>query len=295
MVSTDQSIRPGLRGSAQIRSGGPRAWRAGSTSADARVLGYLSPGLPYFAPLGELIYDPVEDLVQCHLCGGWFRLVAGPHLSRVHGWTASAYRETFRLLNTEALCARGLSDRQRANGARRVGSGETPVGARVTIDQRRTMFAERRFPRWRSFGVRHPELLEELHPTRNVDLDPFAVAAGSHRRLWWRCRRGHEWLAAVYNRAAGTGCPRCAGEDRTRIRERRTLADIDPAVLAQLHPTLNENLEPARIGALSHRKVWWRCPQGHEWRAEIQSRTRGAGCPRCHRGIRPPTRDVAKG
>ena len=33
----------------------------------------LEDGTPYVGQLGELAYDPDEDKVQCHLCGGWYR------------------------------------------------------------------------------------------------------------------------------------------------------------------------------------------------------------------------------
>jgi ribosomal protein S27E len=174
------------------------------------VVGYLAGGVPYFAPIGELVRDAEEDRVQCHLCGGWFRLVAGAHLSRVHGWTAAEYRDALRLLSTEPTCSRELSARQRDHGRRRVACGEPPVGARLERDAIRAIYARHRFPRWRSLGALHPELMPELHPSRNGELDPFAVAASSHRKLWWRCQDGHEWLACVYNRSAGTGCPICA-------------------------------------------------------------------------------------
>jgi hypothetical protein len=36
----------------------------------------------------------------------------------------------------------------------------------------------------RSLGVRRPELVAELHPTMNGELDPYAIGASSHRRLW---------------------------------------------------------------------------------------------------------------
>jgi hypothetical protein len=64
----------------------------------------------------------------------------------------------------------------------------------------------------------YPELLAEWHPTRNVGLDPTALARGSHRRAWWRCAAcGHEWQTQIHSRAyAGSGCPRCARKRATR-------------------------------------------------------------------------------
>src|SRR5450755_4829789 len=72
-------------------------------------------------------------------------------------------------------------------------------------------------PRERSLAVRRPELVAELHPTRNPGIDPAALGAGSGLKAWWRCRLcGHEWAASVTNRTNGSGCPRCARSPRRR-------------------------------------------------------------------------------
>ena len=47
---------------------------------------------------------------------------------------------------------------------------------------------------------------------RNAPLTPKTVSYGSKKKLWWHCREGHSWQAAVYNRSAGAGCPYCAGK-----------------------------------------------------------------------------------
>lgn len=31
----------------------------------------------------------------------------------------------------------------------------------------------------------------------------------SHKKVWWQCRRGHEWEAVVASRNRGIGCPYC--------------------------------------------------------------------------------------
>ena len=31
------------------------------------------------------------------------------------------------------------------------------------------------------------------------------------------------------------------------------------------------------------KKAWWKCPENHEWKAAISSRSRGTGCPYCTR------------
>ena len=48
---------------------------------------------------------------------------------------------------------------------------------------------------------------------KNAPLTPQDVTAGSHKSVWWRCRRGHSWRAAVFSLTkGGSGCPYCAGK-----------------------------------------------------------------------------------
>lgn len=54
-----------------------------------------------------------------------------------------------------------------------------------------------------------------------------------------------------------------------------------PEVAKQWHPTKNASLTADTVTPHSGQKVWWLCPHGHEWKAVINSRTRGHGCPFC--------------
>ena len=56
----------------------------------------------------------------------------------------------------------------------------------------------------------HPQIAAEWDRERNGKLKPTDVVAGSSKRVWWKCRYGHEWQAVVYRRKAGGGsCPVC--------------------------------------------------------------------------------------
>ena len=61
-------------------------------------------------------------------------------------------------------------------------------------------------------GTTRPDLAAEFHETRNGDLTPQDVVAGTGKRLWWKCTpRGHEWRATGDSRAnKGRGCKECA-------------------------------------------------------------------------------------
>ena len=59
-------------------------------------------------------------------------------------------------------------------------------------------------------GTRFPELAMEWHASKNFPLTPQEIAAKAKASYWWLCSSGHDWMAAVYSRANGNGCPQCA-------------------------------------------------------------------------------------
>lgn len=127
-----------------------------------------------------------------------------------------------------------------------------------------------------------PELAKQWHPGKNGPLTPQQVTVGSNKRVWWQCSRGHEWQCAVAVRTSrNTGCPYCS--NRKVLSGFNDLQTVEPLVAAQWHPTKNAPLEPDMVLPGSAKRVWWRCTDGHEWRAVIYSRA-GAdkcGCPVC--------------
>jgi G:T-mismatch repair DNA endonuclease (very short patch repair protein) len=129
-----------------------------------------------------------------------------------------------------------------------------------------------------------PEMAAQWHPTRNGDLTPAGVVAGSHKRFWWKCpvAGDHEWQAKVGDRTRQEqGCPCCAG---LRLSVTNRLDTQFPEIAAEWHPTRNGDLTPADVVAASGKRVWWKCPvaDDHEWRAQIEPRTsRGLGCGCC--------------
>lgn len=141
-----------------------------------RPVGRPDDGTTYFAPLRELARDPDEDLVQCHLCGEWFRFLGSSHLRRTHGWTLARYRDAFQLRESISTCPRAISEKHRQHAKRRVEAGEFGTVHLVAAAAGRSSSGDRRLPRWCSLAVNHPELLAELHPNRNGDLDPCADA-----------------------------------------------------------------------------------------------------------------------
>jgi hypothetical protein len=65
------------------------------------------------------------------------------------------------------------------------------------------------------------------------------------------------------------------------IKRTDSLQSKHPELAKQWHPGKNAPLTADTVAPQSGRKVWWLCPHGHEWKAVINSRTRGKGCPYC--------------
>jgi hypothetical protein len=84
----------------------------------------LSDGAPFYGEMGVIAYDPDEDRVQCHLCGGWFRAIASAHLAKAHGWTIEEYRRAFGLLKSDKTWAPGARRTLARHTKARVASGE---------------------------------------------------------------------------------------------------------------------------------------------------------------------------
>lgn len=135
-----------------------------------------------------------------------------------------------------------------------------------------------------SLATLHPAVAAQWHPTRNSDLTPNDVAAGSRKQVWWQCSQApdHEWEAPVARRSVSQGtCPFCTG---MRVCESNSLATTFPSVAAQWHPKKNGALSPAEVYHGATRRAWWRCRNGpdHEWETPIYYRTaRKTVCPFC--------------
>ena len=72
-------------------------------------------------------------------------------------------------------------------------------------------------------SITHPQLAAEWHPTKNGELRAENVTAGSSKKVWWRCVRGHEWQATIAHRTDGQGCRKCSGRVATAETSLRVL------------------------------------------------------------------------
>ena len=145
--------------------------------------------------------------------------------------------------------------------------------------KRVTSFNQGKIFRNGSLATENPDLARQWHPTKNGELSPCDVTSNSGKMVWWLCEQGHEWRASIGNRNKGNGCPYCSNS--SVLKGFNDLETVNPDLAAEWNHKMNGNLKPEHFTANSGKKVWWKCPKGHEWQAAIYSRNQGCGCPYC--------------
>jgi len=126
----------------------------------------------------------------------------------------------------------------------------------------------------------NPKLAREWHPTKNGTLTPEDVVPGTSKKVWWRCKKGHEWEAIPKHRSNGSGCPYCCGGNK-KVCKDNCLAIVNPNLAREWHFIKNGTLTPEDVTPSSGKKVWWRCKKGHEWKVSPNGRSTGQECPYC--------------
>lgn len=143
----------------------------------------------------------------------------------------------------------------------------------------------------RSLTGAQPSLSEQL-------LDPELgkeIFANGGKKVKWHCSSGHEWEATPRDRSRGSGCPYCSGSVLWPS-DQKGLAFSDPLLAAEIHPTLNKDVDLQQISRGSMCKLWWLCANAHQWQARVDSRAlAGAGCPECNIAYQKskPEREIA--
>ena len=124
----------------------------------------------------------------------------------------------------------------------------------------------------------NPELAKEWNYEKNSDLRPSDFIAGSHKKVWWKCSKGHEWESYILGRK-DRGCPYCA--NRIVLKGYNDLETTNPQLAEEWNYKKNKLLLPSDVMAGTEKKVWWICSNGHEWEASIKNRNIGQQCPFC--------------
>ncbi len=126
-------------------------------------------------------------------------------------------------------------------------------------------------------ATKHPDIAAEWSP-KNLPLKPTMVSAGSHKKVLWVDKYGHEWTASVKSRVQGSGCPYCS--HNLVLAGFNDLASRFPEIAAEWSER-NLPLTPDKVTAFKNTRVWWKCSLGHEWYTLISTRSGGSQCPYC--------------
>ncbi|MBR2455205.1 MAG: hypothetical protein IKB36_04050 [Clostridia bacterium] len=125
----------------------------------------------------------------------------------------------------------------------------------------------------------NPTLAKEWIYEKNNGLTPMDVLPNSNKKVWWKCSKGHEWLANINSRNAGSGCPYCSS--KRVLKGYNDLQSVNSPLAIEWNYGKNNGLTPMDVLPNSNKKVWWKCSKGHEWQATISNRNNGNGCPYC--------------
>lgn len=133
-----------------------------------------------------------------------------------------------------------------------------------------------------------PEYFDEWNFERNnkLGLDVYEMTYKSSKRVWWKCKMGHEWETVMSNRTIQkSGCPDCNSSGRRFLRVGfNDLWTINPNMAAQL---LNPE-DGFKYMQRSNVRVDWKCLECDEIiknkKIDVVYR-KGISCPRCSDGI----------
>jgi len=125
--------------------------------------------------------------------------------------------------------------------------------------------------------TRCPKLAAEWDYDKNI-LDIHTTSEYTHDKAWWKCEKGHSWIASIKSRRYGRGCPYCAG--KRAIPGETDLLTVAPH-LAKEWDYKRNTVNITETTLKSNKKVWWICEHGHNWQSYVYSRASGSGCPIC--------------
>lgn len=129
--------------------------------------------------------------------------------------------------------------------------------------------------------VINSELINEWDWEKNNELGlyPDKLTLGSGKKVWWKCKLGHEWFTEICSRSSGRGCPYCS--NRMILEGFNDLFTTHKELCSEWDYEKN-NILPTQVSAGSSKKVWWVCDLGHSYLMAICDRTcSGNGCPYC--------------
>lgn len=125
--------------------------------------------------------------------------------------------------------------------------------------------------------ISETKLINDWNVEKNASLDPKTITTGSSKKVWWKCKKDHEWKATIGSRSSGVGCPYCSNK---RINSENNLKVRFPEIAKEWDNEKN-NLTADKVFPGTVKKYWWKCINGHSYQASPNKRTSNRGCPYC--------------
>lgn len=138
-----------------------------------------------------------------------------------------------------------------------------------------------------SLEKKFPKLVKEWNYQKNLKIKPSMVIPESTRKVWWKCDKGHSWMASINSRTRenGNNCPICANQ--VILKGYNDLETRYPQIAKEWDYNKN-SLLPSDVFPGSNKKYWWICSKGHSYQATPDGRVysgKHTGCPVCNNKI----------
>jgi len=147
----------------------------------------------------------------------------------------------------------------------------------------------------RNLAITHPEIAAEWNYAKNGELIPEIFVGNTNKKVWWKCKKGHEWQAGIIHRTSrNDGCPYCG--NRKVLTGYNDVATTNPELISEWDYIKN-TISPQEIIPGSPKRVWWICPQGHSYDKPVRERTgmkRKSSCPICESEKRSESAFIAQ-
>ena len=124
------------------------------------------------------------------------------------------------------------------------------------------------------------DIIEEFDVKKNK-FTMKEVTAGSDRKTWWKCSKGHSYQSSPSRRVIrGSGCGICS--HNILVKGVNDLLTTNPEIAKEWDYEKNK-VGPDEVMAGSNiEKYWFICPKGHSYKSAPLNRKKGTNCPQCN-------------
>ena len=110
----------------------------------------------------------------------------------------------------------------------------------------------------------HPQIASEWDFTKNKNLLPTQVVAGSNKEIWWKCSQGHSYRCRIIHRTFdGTRCPYCT--NKKLLVGFNDLKTVHPELCVDWDYEKNYPKIPENFITGSAKKIYWKCSGRTYW------------------------------